>query len=50
MAARAECAGCWFQEQCLEIGIDSGAEYGIYGGLDPNERIVEVFKRGMQDS
>jgi hypothetical protein len=48
MAARALCAGCWFQQECLEIGIASGAEYGIYGGLDPDERMVEVVKRGMQ--
>lgn len=47
-AARALCAGCWFREQCLEIGIATGAEYGLYGGLDPNERTVEVVKRGMQ--
>ena len=47
-AARALCAGCWFREECLNIGIETKAEYGIYGGLDPDERIVEVVKRGMQ--
>jgi hypothetical protein len=48
MAARAKCAGCWFKQECLEIGIAISAEYGIYGGLDPDERTMEVIKRGMQ--
>lgn len=48
MAARAECAGCWFQNECLEIGIQTGAEYGLYGGKDPDERTIELARRTLR--
>ena len=48
MAARVLCAGCPLRQPCLEGAIERREEYGIYGGLDPDERTVEETKRAMQ--
>lgn len=36
--AKAACAGCPFKAPCLEIGKD--CEWGIYGGLTPEDRNI----------
>lgn len=48
MAARALCAGCPVREWCLDRAIEIGAEYGIYGALDPDERVREVVRRALR--
>jgi len=37
--AKAVCAGCHVREECLAYAFRESLEYGIYGGLSPNERI-----------
>lgn len=32
------CARCTTREECLEIALRFGADYGIWGGLLPHER------------
>ena len=38
--ARAVCSGCPVQRRCLAAALVYGEEYGIWGGLDPDERQV----------
>lgn len=47
MAARALCAGCPFRQECLDAAILNKDEYGIFGGLDPDERVAEEMKREL---
>lgn len=37
-AAKALCAGCPVRRRCLEYALDSGQEFGIWGGCDEAER------------
>jgi WhiB family redox-sensing transcriptional regulator len=36
--ARQICAGCPVRQQCLDYALASGQQYGIWGGLDEQER------------
>lgn len=49
MAARALCAGCPFRTECLEGAIERQEPYGIYGGLDPDERVIEEVRRALRE-
>ncbi|MFI5525019.1 WhiB family transcriptional regulator [Streptomyces platensis] len=37
-AARKACAGCSARPDCLRTAIDNDERFGIWGGLDPDER------------
>jgi len=37
-AAKAICAGCPVRRLCLEYALDSGEDFGIWGGCDETER------------
>ena len=37
-AAKAICAGCPVRDACLAYALDTGQEYGIWGGLTEDER------------
>ena len=37
-AAKAVCAGCPVADVCLAWALESGADYGVWGGLDEEER------------
>jgi hypothetical protein len=37
-AARAICRCCPVRDDCLVYALDAREEYGIWGGLDPDER------------
>ena len=37
-AAKAVCRGCEVREQCLAWALDVGESFGIWGGLDEEER------------
>ncbi|NHA67478.1 WhiB family transcriptional regulator [Phycicoccus flavus] len=37
--ARSICAGCPVRRKCLAAALLYGEEYGIWGGLDPDERL-----------
>lgn len=45
MAARALCAGCPLRETCLDGAVSRQEPYGIWGGLDPDQLIIEGIKR-----
>ncbi|MBT1162801.1 WhiB family transcriptional regulator [Bifidobacterium sp. SO1] len=36
--AKLICASCPVSAECLEQALDGGEQYGIWGGLDPEER------------
>jgi WhiB family redox-sensing transcriptional regulator len=36
--AKMVCAGCPVQPQCLEFALDSGQDFGVWGGATENER------------
>ncbi len=38
-AARAICANCPVRTPCLELALTEGEPHGIWGGLDPQERM-----------
>ena len=37
-AAKAVCAGCEVQEACLAFALTTNQDYGVWGGLDAEER------------
>ncbi len=43
--AKSICARCPVQLKCLTWAIDSGAEYGIWGGKSEDERAVMIRNR-----
>lgn len=43
--AKRICAGCPVREGCLDFAIDTGQQYGIWGGLNQDERAAEVRQR-----
>ena len=44
--AKAVCAGCVVQDQCLAQALANGERYGVWGGLTADERRVMVgFRR-----
>lgn len=36
--AIAICGRCEVREQCLQLALDNGEEYGLWGGLSPKHR------------
>lgn len=36
--AKRICDNCIVREECLEVALEEGAQYGIFGGLTPPER------------
>lgn len=36
--AKAICATCPVSAQCLDLALQNGDEFGIFGGLTPSER------------
>ena len=38
--AKAICARCPVRQRCLAFALDTGQEYGIWGGYDEDERRV----------
>ncbi|HUR02968.1 MAG TPA: WhiB family transcriptional regulator, partial [Nonomuraea sp.] len=36
--AKASCRRCPVMETCLQWALESGQEYGVWGGTDENER------------
>lgn len=42
--ARRTCAACMVKRSCLEYALDIDDQWGMYGGLTPNER--KQLKRG----
>ena len=43
--AKAVCVGCLVREPCLEAAIGANERFGVWGGLDPQERRSLVAKR-----
>ena len=43
--AKAVCMGCDVREPCLEFAIEAGEKFGVWGGLNPQERRSVVAKR-----
>lgn len=43
--AKRVCATCSVQEECLEFAIAAGERFGVWGGLDPQERRSLVTRR-----
>lgn len=43
--AKAICGSCMVKEPCLEFAIEAGERFGVWGGLDPQERRSVVSKR-----
>lgn len=43
---RAVCATCPVRAKCLDISLITGEAWGIWGGLDPDERANLAAKRG----
>lgn len=41
---RALCGQCPVRELCLAYALDAGESYGIWGGLDPEERLTLVHR------
>lgn len=42
--ARQVCASCPVKQECLEYAIESGEQYGIWGGMNAKERYKERRK------
>lgn len=36
--AKAVCRGCPVKAECLTWALDHGDDYGVWGGMDPDER------------
>ncbi len=45
--AKAVCARCPVREACLRFALDTGQEYGIWGGLTEDER--QRLRRGRRE-
>jgi WhiB family redox-sensing transcriptional regulator len=43
--AKGVCMGCEVREPCLEFAIEAGEKFGVWGGLNPQERRSVVSKR-----
>lgn len=43
--AKAECAVCPVRAKCLEWALESGQEWGVWGGLDEDERAALSRRR-----
>ena len=43
--AKKVCLDCTVREPCLEFAIEAGEKFGVWGGLNPQERRSVVNKR-----
>lgn len=41
---KAVCGRCPVREACLAYALDAGEAFGIWGGLDPDERLALVHR------
>ena len=41
------CNTCWFKDKCLELALESGDVYGIWGGKTRNQRRKIAKSRGI---
>src|SRR5687768_2606660 len=48
-AAKAVCARCVVRDPCLNYAVAAGERYGIWGGLNPQERRAFVRSRADGD-
>lgn len=48
-AAKAICARCAVRPECLSYAVAAGERYGIWGGLNPQERRAHVRSRAAAD-
>lgn len=39
-AAKSTCDNCPVRAECLDVALASGERFGIWGGLDPDERLA----------
>lgn len=39
-AAKSTCDECPVRAECLDVALTSGERFGIWGGLDPDERLA----------
>ena len=46
--ARAVCARCPVQEQCLEYALKHNIEFGVWGGMSRREREILARKGGLR--
>jgi len=46
--ARAVCARCPVQEECLEYALKHNIEFGVWGGMSRKEREQIARKRGIR--
>ena len=49
-AAKAVCARCPVRRECLDYAIAAGERYGIWGGLNPQERRASVRSAAREGS
>lgn len=47
--AKAVCARCPVQSECLNYALDNGLDYGIFGGTTETERRELTRRRKRQD-
>jgi WhiB family redox-sensing transcriptional regulator len=47
--AKAICANCQVRSDCLDEAIHNGERFGIWGGLDQEERRREARRRRARD-
>ena len=38
--AKVVCSGCSVRQQCLEFALETGQEFGVWGGLSEDERLA----------
>ncbi len=43
--AKNVCADCPVRARCLDHALTAGERYGVWGGLDENERAAETRRR-----
>lgn len=45
VAARKICAGCPVRQECLDYAIENREQWGIWGGMDLDQRLAEARAR-----
>lgn len=49
--ARAICVGCAVREDCARTALNSGEQYGFWGGLTEGEReVIRLHGQGLRQS
>jgi WhiB family transcriptional regulator, redox-sensing transcriptional regulator len=46
--AKAICGRCPVRQSCLDFALETGEESGVWGGLDPHERQLILWRRKRQ--